>query len=344
MIASYLLLIVGFAGVLGNDQIWIELMTAQIEDAVKYEVAASENIPQLATDLGLTTLVDLVKKANLADTLSGTGPFTVFGPTNDAFGKLPKKFVDFLMKNVTILADILSYHVASGNVQSKDLSNDMLVPSVQGKNIRINIYKDGKVITASGRQVVKPDQEASNGVIHVVDGVLFPPPGTLAYVVEKCPVFSTLLKAVSLIPSIVDTLNGDGPFTLFAPSDCAFKKIPPKCLAALLKDTKMLEKVLLYHVVPATGYSAGLSCGDELKTAEGGSVKITKMCGRVWVNHSKVTYADGTATNGVIHVIDRVLFPKGSDDICGDVIIDDDNSNNSNDDDDNISVWRNLFN
>lgn len=69
----------------------------------------------------------------------------MFGPTDDAFSKLPKPLVDFLLKNVTALGEILKYHVASGNFQSTELKNDMLVPSLEGKNIRINIYKDGKV-------------------------------------------------------------------------------------------------------------------------------------------------------------------------------------------------------
>ncbi|XP_045164425.1 transforming growth factor-beta-induced protein ig-h3-like [Mercenaria mercenaria] len=325
-----LLLLTGFSAVFASEQLWMELMSAQIVNADGDVANADKNIPQLATDLGLKTLVTLVKKAGLVDALSGTGPFTVFGPTDDAFSKLPKPFVDFLLKNVTVLADILKYHVANGKVLSKDLKNDELVPSLLGSDIRINIYKNGEIITASGRQVTLPDQEASNGVIHEVGGVLFPPPGTITSVVKKCPVFSTLLKAVGAAPGIAGTLDGKGPFTLFAPSDKAFAKIPEKCLDALLKNTTLLTKVLEYHVVPSTMYSAGLSCGDKLKTVEGGDVKVTKVFGRTWINRSRVTYADGTTTNGVIHVINRVLFPRCANDICGDAYADDDNDNKEN--------------
>ena len=76
---------------------------------------------------------------------SFSGPFTLFGPTDAAFKALPKKFVDFLLKNTTVLTAILKYHVAAGKAMSKDLTNDQLVPSLQGKAIRINIYKDGSV-------------------------------------------------------------------------------------------------------------------------------------------------------------------------------------------------------
>ncbi|XP_052780939.1 transforming growth factor-beta-induced protein ig-h3-like [Mya arenaria] len=312
----------GVCGVLGNDQIWVQLMSSQIEEAAGYDVlAADKNIPTLAGDLGLKTLVTLVKKANLVDTLSGPGPFTVFGPTDQAFAALPKKFVDFLMKNMTVLTAILEYHVASGKVLSSDLKNNMLVPSVQGKDIRINIYKDGKVITASGRPVTLPDQEATNGVIHVVSGVLFPPAGTVVDVVSKCPVFKTLLKAVT-IAGLADTLSGAGPFTVFAPSDKAFARIPKKCIDALLKNKTLLTSVLEYHVAPAVDYSAGLSCGDDVKTLNGASVKITKMFGHLRVNYARVVYADASVTNGVMHVIDRVLFPREMNDLCGDDVMD----------------------
>lgn len=324
-----LLLLAGFSAVLAHDQIWMELMSAQIVSAAGKDVAADKNIPQLANDLGLKTLVDLVTRAKLADALSGAGPFTVFGPTDKAFSDLPKKFVDFLLKNVTVLADILKFHVLNGKVLSKDLKNDELVPSLQGKDVRINIYKNGTVITASGRTVKLADQEASNGVIHEVSGVLFPPPGTITAVVKVCPAFKTLLKAVSVVPAIGTVLDGEGPYTLFAPSEEAFAKIPAKCLEKLLSNTELLTKVLKYHVVKGAAYSAGLSCGDKVKTLEGSDVYVTIHCGRVEINRSLVTYPDGSTTNGVIHVINRLLWPRDENDFCDGALANRDNSEHS---------------
>ncbi|KAH3818698.1 transforming growth factor-beta-induced protein ig-h3-like [Dreissena polymorpha] len=332
-----LVVLLAFVGVCyaksnANDAIWMELFSATIADAANgHKVNDDENIPQLAGKLGLNTLVALLEKTNLTDALAGEGPYTVFGPTDKAFAALPKKFVNYLLKNLKLLTKILTFHVADGKVLSSDLSDNQLVPSVEGSSIRINIYKNGTVITASGRQVTLPDQEASNGVIHEVSGVLFPPPGTISDVTAKCPVFSFLNKALE-IAQLTSVLAGDGPFTIFAPCDRAFKRIPKKCLDHLLNDTALLTKVLEYHVVPAVGYSAGLSCGDELKTVEGGSVKITKAMGHVRVNHARVVYADASTTNGVMHVIDRVLFPRDSDGFCEDGALDyDDSSDEKND-------------
>jgi len=308
----------GLACVSANQVIWMELMSSQIMEAEEaFHSTDDPNIPALATKLKLNDLVEFVKAARLVDALSGKGPLTVFGPTDKAFGRLPKKFVDFLKKNTTVLAAILEYHVASGQVLSSDLKNDMLVKTLQGSNIRINKYekKDGAIFTASGRVIEAPDNKASNGVIHVVGGVLFPAPGTITFVVSKCPVFSKLLVAVQAA-GLADLLDGNGPFTVFAPSNRAIERIPSTCWNKLLANKELLTKVLKYHVVASTQYSAGLYCGESVKTAEGGSVTIKKMWGHVRVNDACVTYADGTASNGVIHVINRVLWPKDSEDFC----------------------------
>jgi len=281
-------------------------------------VAASvsaENIPELAEKLGATELVTLVKEAGLAGALSGPGPFTVFGPTNESFGKLPAAVVEKLKRHKQLLVDVLKYHVISGSVYSTQLSNEMTAPSLlmlQNKpvDIRINIYNNGQLITAEGSPVVMPNQNASNGVIHVVDRVLFPIPiGNIPEVVtaEKAR-FSTLLTAVEKA-NLVQTLAG-GPFTLFAPTNAAFAKIPAADLEKLLANTTALARVLTYHVVSGTYWSSSLSNNMMPKTVEGQTITITIEGGGVKINgNSKVEEADLAVSNGVIHVIDTVLLP-----------------------------------
>jgi len=120
--------------------------------------------------------------------------------------------------------------------------------------------------------------------------------------------FTTLaagLKAAGLL----DTLTGTGPFTVFAPSDEAFKKLPPGALEALLKDKTKLKAVLTYHVASGHLLAKDLKNGD-VKTVEGTSVHVTLTGSKVQVNESHVTRADILASNGVIHVIDAVMLPK----------------------------------
>lgn len=120
--------------------------------------------------------------------------------------------------------------------------------------------------------------------------------------------FNTLVSAVETA-GLVDTLKGPGPFTVFAPTDAAFGKIPKAKLDALLKDKAALAKVLTYHVVPGKVMAADVKPG-KVKTVEGTSLSIKVKGGKVTVDKARVTKTDIAADNGVIHVIDTVLMPK----------------------------------
>jgi uncharacterized surface protein with fasciclin (FAS1) repeats len=120
--------------------------------------------------------------------------------------------------------------------------------------------------------------------------------------------FKTLVTAVQAA-GLVDTLKSPGPFTVFAPTDAAFAKLPAGTVEALLKDKAKLTQILTYHVVPGKILSSDIKTGD-VKTVEGQTVSIVKSATGVTVNGAKVIGADVLATNGVIHVIDTVLIPK----------------------------------
>ncbi|KAL4226721.1 hypothetical protein ACF0H5_014701 [Mactra antiquata] len=284
---------------------------------------ADNNIVQLAEQLGATTLVSFVKSAGLDGALSGPGPFTVFGPSNAAFDALPQDVKDELGRNKDLLQKVLKFHVTSGRAYSTDLSNDMLVQSLDdGLKIRVNIYnrqarstfgldqslRQETVVTVDGAKVIAVDQNATNGVIHVIDHVMFPlPEEDIPKTVAMTKQLSTLLYAVAQ-GQLAGPLAGSGPFTLFAPNNAAFDKLPPGALSDLLSNQTALVAVLKYHVVVATDYSAGLSSG-RVQTLEGRSVNIVVTNDGVMVDNAKVVMADLPCTNGVIHEIDTVLLP-----------------------------------
>merc|ERR1711892_1615816 len=280
------------------------------------------NIAEELTAAGATTLVDFVVKAGLAETLSGPGPFTVFAPDNDAFAKLPADLVATLMGDAELLKKVLLFHVASGNVMSKDISNDITVDSVEGSPLRANVYLKSKYydgfVTVNGKRVKKADIVADNGVIHMVTDVIYPfPTGNIAEVVTGDERFSTLLAAVSAA-GLADTLATGGPFTVFAPTNDAFAKVPKDALDALLADKEALTKVLLRHVLPGSLFYKGISW-DTHNTAGGakedtiatqvfkaGVVKVVSSVGGKRTG-ARVVDADIIATNGVIHAIDTVI-------------------------------------
>ena len=121
--------------------------------------------------------------------------------------------------------------------------------------------------------------------------------------------FKTLAKALTEA-GLVDTLKGKGPFTVFAPTNKAFAKLPKGTVEALLKDKKKLTAVLTYHVVAGKVMAADAAKLTTAKTVNGQSIKISAKAGAVMINDAKVTQADIETTNGVIHVIDKVILPK----------------------------------
>jgi uncharacterized surface protein with fasciclin (FAS1) repeats len=121
--------------------------------------------------------------------------------------------------------------------------------------------------------------------------------------------FNTLVAAVKAA-GLVDTLKGPGPFTVFAPTDDAFAKLPPGTVDALLKDPAKLKKILLYHVVSGKVMASAVVKMKTAKSVEGENIKIHAMGGTVMVDNAKVVKTDIETDNGVIHVIDTVLMPK----------------------------------
>merc|ERR1711962_945614 len=276
--------------------------------------------PTKLTSAGATTLVDLVTLAGLGDTLAGEGPFTVFAPTNDAFAKLPASLVNTLKGDTELLKQVLLNHVVAGNVKSGDITNDIVVKAVGSQDIRANIYLKSNYydgfVTVNGARVTHPDLIADNGLIHFVSDVLYPftPEKTIAEVASSDPRFSTLVD-VLVKADLASVLSTPGPFTVFAPTNDAFAKVPAATLDFLLSDNEALTKVLLRHVVPGTVYSKGIkwgtydTAGDEMiatQVYKGGQVKVISSSGGVR-NSANVIEADILASNGVIHVIDSVI-------------------------------------
>lgn len=261
------------------------------------------------------TLVAAVQAADLVDTLKGKGPFTVFAPSDEAFAKLPKGTVEELVKpeNKEKLVAILTYHVVPGKVMAKDVVKLTAAKTVQGQEVAIKVA-EGKV-TVDNAKVVKTDIDCSNGVIHVIDSVIIPAEKSstpdIVDTAVKAGKFNTLVAAVKAA-GLVDTLKGEGPFTVFAPTDEAFAKLPSCTVDSLLKpeNKDKLVAILTYHVVPGKVMAKDVVNLTEAKTVQGSAVKIKVHGGKVSIDGANVVKTDIETSNGVIHVIDSVILPK----------------------------------
>ncbi|MCC6230417.1 MAG: fasciclin domain-containing protein [Phycisphaerales bacterium] len=276
--------------------------------AASHEMA--DDIVDTAVKAGkFNTLAAALKAAGLVETLKGAGPFTVFAPTDEAFAKLPKGTLDDLLKpeNKARLTAILTYHVVPGSVMAADVTKLSNSTTVNGQ--RVDIKVSGGKVRIDGATVTATDVKTSNGVIHVIDTVIMPSTDDVVDTAVKAGKFNTLAAALKAA-GLVETLKGAGPFTVFAPTDEAFAKLPKGAFDDLLKaeNKEKLVSLLKYHVVSGRVFSGDAIAAKHAKTLQGGEVKITSE-GGVKIDNATVTSADLDASNGVIHVIDTVIMP-----------------------------------
>jgi uncharacterized surface protein with fasciclin (FAS1) repeats len=303
---------------------------------------AASNNPELST------VVAAVQAAGLVDTLNGEGPFTIFAPANSAFEAIPAEDLEALLADpMGDLPSILTLHVVAGQrLSSADLAEVGSVATVNGE--QITLAPDGDALSVNGGQakVVCADVPTANATVHIIDGVLVPsamtpdaegaalqpsgpacssipkrgqgsftgmaddPAGTAA---SNNPELSTLVSAVQAA-GLVDTLNGEGPFTIFAPANSAFAKIAPADLEAVLNDpTGLLTTVLTYHVVAGEQLSsAELARAGTVTTVQGDELILTADGDSLTINGGQATVvcADVPTANATVHIIDGVLMPS----------------------------------
>jgi transforming growth factor-beta-induced protein len=256
-------------------------------------------------------LTAAIKAAGLVETLQGTGPFTVFAPTDAAFSEIQAD-VDMLLKpeNKEQLIKVLKCHVVSGKLLAKDLKDGLTLTTLDGEKLNVSLMSDGRFMVGDVH-ITTPDVVTSNGVIHIVDKVILPKIARKLNITTIASANAKTLSAAIGAAGLTATLEGDGPFTVFAPTDSAFSTIQKDVTTLLKPENKdKLAKVLTYHVVSGKLVAADLKDGQELTTVEGQKLKVSIKNGVVMVGNARVIATDVDASNGVIHVIDKVLMPK----------------------------------
>ena len=271
-------------------------------------------------DARFSILVEAVNAAGLADTLAGPGPLTVFAPTNDAFAALLTELgvtKDALLANKPLLTAVLTYHVLPAEVERAQVPLGQPVTTVQGGIFKVDAVGQNLVIT-DGRNrtatITATDVQAGNGVVHVIDRVILPADKTIVQTAQALPQFSILVEAV-VAADLAGALSGSGPFTVFAPTNDAFAALLAELGVskdALLADKALLTQVLTYHVVPARVLKAQVPVGTPITSLQGqtftidATLAITDQRGR----KAGIAATDVLASNGVIHVIDKVILPR----------------------------------
>ena len=278
------------------------------------------NIVELAKATpSLSILVEAVVAADLATTLSGAGPFTVFAPNNDAFVALLGELgvsKDALLRDKALLTTVLTYHVLGAKVERASIPLGKTITSLQKSVFKIDAPAGVLTIT-DGRnrksKILATDVQASNGVVHIIDKVILPANKTIVETAQSVPDFSILVEAV-IAANLATTLSGAGPFTVFAPTNAAFAAALTELgitKAALFANVPLLTKVLTYHVVGARVLKAEIPA-TPIATVQGETFTINSAFVLTDQRDRKtnITATDVFASNGVIHTVDRVILPK----------------------------------
>lgn len=264
-------------------------------------------------------LVEAVQAAGLVGTLKGSGPFTVFAPNNTAFANLLSELSitkDALFANKPLLTAVLTYHVLPARVSAADIPFGRAIATVETGILKIDNAAGGPVITDERNRTANikvTNLYARNGVIHGIDKVILPGDKDIVATAQSISDFSILVEAV-IAANLVSTLQGPGPFTVFAPTNAAFAAALSELDVSkedLFANTTLLTQILTYHVVPARVLKAEVPLNTDITTVEGTSFQVNNSLRIVDVANRlpNIVTTDVLTTNGVIHVIDRVILP-----------------------------------
>lgn len=260
----------------------------------------------LTSDPQFSTLVQAIQSAGLADTLRSGGPFTLFAPTNAAFEQLPEGTLEQLLQNPDVLAELLSYHLVPQRLEQSGFATVPALRTVLGPALAVRIGDTGA--TVNGVMVAAAAPATGNGLVHPISMVLqTPDTGTVIDILAVDYRFTTFYNWLERA-DLITVLQGEGPFTVFAPVNDGFSTLPPGTVDFLLLDANTMRTVLLYHVVGGKLMQADLT-PQEVLTLAGPSIQISGTAGAQLYGAAQVIGTDLLASNGVIHVVNTALIP-----------------------------------
>lgn len=272
----------------------------------------------------LTQFVSLLQSAGIEEKLRAGGPFTIFAPTDDAFAT----FSPDITNNPELLFDVLLYHIFDGKLTSGDLANQIFITTLLGDDLAVTI--DGADIRLDDSVIITRDLDATNGVVHIIDTVLIPPssgliraPNGMAVVRSTLPDLLTVAQTQGGFDILLDGLDaagltselvGAGPFTLFAPTDDAFLQLAYTLSRDLVdRIDKEPAPLLRHHIIADDLRSPRLIDGSSWSTLNGTNIVIAATADGLRLMDDRgpvanLTSTDLPARNGIIHVIDTVVF------------------------------------
>ncbi|XP_007889427.2 periostin isoform X1 [Callorhinchus milii] len=276
-------------------------------------VAPIDHVYSTLDIVGATTTQEYSDRSNLRKEIEGIGSFTFFAPSNEAWTILDSEVRNALLSNVNIeLLNALHYHMVNKRLMTKDLKNGLTLQSMHDdQTLLINHYSNG-VVTVNCARILLANQIATNGVVHVIDRVITAVGYTIEDFIENDEELLSL-RAATTASGVLAKLGKKGHYTLFAPTNAAFDKLPQDVLQRILSDPVALKALLNYHILESVQCSEAIMSGSAYTTLEGSNIEIGCDGDSLTINGKKmVNRKDIVTTNGVIHLIDEVLIPDAA--------------------------------
>uniref|UniRef100_A0A665UKH2 Transforming growth factor-beta-induced protein ig-h3 n=1 Tax=Echeneis naucrates TaxID=173247 RepID=A0A665UKH2_ECHNA len=271
------------------------------------------NIYNTLSVVGASTTQMYSDRAKLRDEIEGPGSFTFFAPSNEAWAALPTEILDALVSNVNIeLLNALHYHMVNRRLTSEELRHGSSFASMyQDFHVHIHHYSNG-VVTVNCARLIKPDQHATNGIVHVVDRVITAISNNVQTLIDVDEDLETLRTAIAAA-GLTAMLEEEGQYTIFAPTNEAFEKIPKETLNRILGDPVALRDLLNYHILNQMQCAESIVSGTPMETLQGTVLEVGCDGDQMTLNgNAIVTKKDQLGTNGVIHYINELLIPDSA--------------------------------
>ncbi|KAL7847502.1 hypothetical protein AOLI_G00222200 [Acnodon oligacanthus] len=252
--------------------------------------------------------------SRIKEEIDGSGTYTMFVPSDDAWNQLDGTARKALEGNVNNeLYNALRYHMVNKRLLTKDLKNDMSLASMYNNlGLYINHYSNG-IVTVNCARIINANQVATNGVVHVIDRVISAVGNTIKEVINNHEELGSLSAAFNVESSLLEKLGEPGHYTLFAPTDEAFDKVDREVIERVLGDKNVVQALLKYHLLSSVQCSEAIMAGSVYETLEGSTIEIGCDGDSLTVNGIKMVLKKDIVTrNGVIHLIDQVLMPDSA--------------------------------
>lgn len=263
--------------------------------------------------VGASTTQMYSERANLKEEVEGPGSFTFFAPSNEAWAALPTEILDALVSNVNIeLLNALHYHMVNRRLTSEELKHGSSFASMyQDFHVHIHHYPNG-IVTVNCARLIKPDQHATNGIVHVVDRVITAISNNVHTLIDIDDDLETLRTAMAAA-GLSALLENEGQYTIFAPTNEAFEKIPQETLTRILGDPVALRDMLNYHILKTMQCAESIVSGTPMETLQGTTLEVGCDGDQMTLNGKAIiTKKDQLGTNGVVHYINELLIPDSA--------------------------------